>query len=225
MADTDAGATVSADATPDATTNTNAFDCSPSGIAAYADQLANKARSSCTQDGVGVVKQDDYTCMKTAIDQVAPPDAAASYNIVSTLLATNTAYPFYECTYFVQTVTTGVCNAPISPTNTPWTDYPFACEFIAQPAQGFQWIDKTSGVVRVGDILLYKSTDNCRNDPGHIMIVVEVNDSTHFRVAEANELKSNGSPATTETGVVSNTRIQTLNDPALAAGWFRLDGT
>ena len=106
-----------------------------------------------------------------------------------------------------------------------WTDYPYACEFIAQPVPGFQWIDKTSGVVQVGDILLYTSTDNCRNDPGHIMIVVEVTDSNHFRIAEANELKPNGSPATTETGVVSNTRIQTLDDPALAAGWFRLNGT
>ena len=57
------------------------------------------------------------------------------------------------------------------------------------------------------------------------MIVVEVNDNNHFRIAEANDLNPNGSPATTETGVVSNTRIQTLDDPALAAGWFRQHGT
>jgi hypothetical protein len=200
----------------------SAFDCSAAGIAAYADQLATAARSRCTKDGVGVVKHDDYTCMKSAITDVAPPYADASFNIVSTLLATNTAYPFYECTYFVQTATTGVCNVPISPSNVAWTDYPFACNFIGQSAAGYQWIAKAQGVVQVGDILLYTSSDNCRNDPGHIMIVAQVIDSNHFRVAEANELTASGALGNgTETGVVSNTRIQTLDDPYLAAGWFR----
>jgi len=206
---------------PDAAPTKNALDCSGAGIAAYADQLVAKARTSCTQDGVGVVKQDNFNCMQAPINQVAPPHAAASFNIVSTLLANNTQYPFYECTYFVQTVTAGVCNAPLSPTNTPWTDYPFACSFINQPAQGFQWIDRSTGVVQVGDILLYNSSDGCRNDPGHIMIVAEVMDSNHFRIAEANELTVNGTPADRETGVVSNTRILTLDDPYLASGWFR----
>jgi surface antigen len=164
--------------------------------------------------------------MKPAIDQVAPPHADTSYSVVSTLLATNTAYPFYECTYFVQTVTAGVCNVPISPSTIAWTDYPFACEFIDKSAAGFQWIVKGQGVVQLGDILLYTSSDNCRNDPGHIMIVVEVKDSNHFRVAEANELTVNGAANTgMETGVVSNTRIETLDDPYLAAGWFRRTGS
>jgi hypothetical protein len=219
----DAGAMSSTDA---GTGTTNALDCSASGIAAYADQLATKARTTCTQDGVGVVKHDDYTCMSSAINQVNPPYASSSFNVVSTLLATNTQYPFYECTYFVQTVTAGVCNVPISPSSTPWTDYPFACSFIAQPVQGFQWIDKAHGVVQVGDILLYTSSDGCQNDPGHIMIVAQVIDSNHFRVAEANELTVNGSPGNgTETGVVSNTRIETLDDPYLASGWFRHSGS
>ena len=204
----------------------SAFDCSASGIAAYADRLATAARTQCTADGVGVVKHDDYTCMKPAIEQVAPPQPDASFNIVSTLLATNTAYPFYECTYFVQTVTAGVCNVPISPSTIAWTDYPFACSFIGQSAPGYDWIAKGQGVVKVGDILLYTSSDGCMNDPGHIMIVVEVKDSNHFRVAEANELTVNGTASTgTETGVVSNTRIQTLDDPYLAAGWFRRTGS
>jgi CHAP domain-containing protein len=218
MGDPDAGPSMS----PDSGSTNSALDCSASGIAAYADQLASKARTTCTQDGVGVVKHDNYTCMKPAIDAVAPPHAAASFNIVSTLLKTNIQFPFFECTYFVQTVTTGVCNVPISPTSTPWTNYPFACEFINQPAAGYDWIDRATGVVQVGDILLYTSSDNCKNDPGHIMIVVEVKDSKHFRVAEANELTVNGTPSTgMETGVVSNTRIQTLDDPFLASGWFR----
>ena len=210
----------------DAPVSTNAFDCSPAGIAAYADQLVKKARTTCTQDGVGVVKQDDFNCMKPAIDQVNPPYADASFNVVSTLLANNTAYPFYECTYFVQTVTTGVCNVPVSPSNTPWTDYPFACSFINQTIPGFQWINKAQGTVQVGDILLYTSSDGCTNDPGHIMIVAEVMDSTHFRIAEANALTVNGTPSNgTETGVVSNTRIETLSDPYLASGWFRKNGS
>jgi hypothetical protein len=83
-------------------------------------------------------------------------------------------------------------------------------------------MNKSQGAVQVGDILLYTSSDGCNSDPGHIMIVVEVKDSNHFRVAEANELSSAGSPANgQETGVVSNTRIQTLDDPYLASGWFR----
>jgi hypothetical protein len=223
----DAGSSSANDAGADsgAPVPTNGFDCSPAGIAAYADQLVPKARASCTQDGVGVVKEDDYNCMSTAVNQVNPPYAGASFNIVSTLLANNTQYPFYECTYFVQTVTTGVCNVPISPSDTPWTDYPFACSFINKQIQGYQWIDKTQGAVQVGDILLYTSSDGCKNDPGHIMIVVEVKDSNHFRVAEANDLTSAGSPANgKETGVVSNTRIETLDDPYLATGWFRKSG-
>jgi hypothetical protein len=219
----DAGVSGSGDA---GSGTTSAFECSAAGIAAYADQLATKARTTCTQDGVGVVKQDDYTCMSSAINQVSPPYASASFNVVSTLLAGNTQYPFYECTYFVQTVTAGVCNVPISPSNVAWTDYPFACNFIGQSAQGFQWIDKAGGVVKVGDILLYTSSDGCRNDPGHIMIVVQVIDSNHFRIAEANDLTSNGTPGNgAETGVVSNTRIETLDDPYLAAGWFRRSGS
>jgi len=218
---TDAGAS-GADSGP---VPTNGFDCSPAGIAAYADQLVVKARASCTQDGVGVVKEDNYSCMTSAINQVNPPYAGASFNIVSTLLANNTQYPFYECTYFVQTVTTGVCNTPISPSDTAWTDYPLACSFINKQVAGYQWMSKSQGAVQVGDILLYTSSDGCKNDPGHIMIVVEVKDSNHFRVAEANELTSAGSPANgTETGVVSNTRIETLDDPYLASGWFRKVG-
>ena len=201
------------------------FACSAAGIAAYADALVPKARTSCTQDGVGVVKADNYSCMSAAIKQVNPPYAGASFNVVSTLLANNTQYPFYECTYFVQTVTTGVCNTPISPSDTAWTDYPLACSFINKQIPGYQWIDKAGGTVQVGDILLYASSDGCMNDPGHIMIVVEVKDGAHFRVAEANELTSAGSPGNgNETGVVSNTRIETLDDPYLASGWFRKSG-
>lgn len=151
---------------------TNGFDCSAAGIAAYADQLVIKARSSCVQDGVGVVKQDNYDCMSSAINQVNPPYAGASFNIVSTLSANNTQYPFYECTHFVQTVTTGACNAPVSPSSTPWTDYPLACSFINQQIQGYQWITKSQGTVQVGDILLYTSSDGCKNDPGHRMVQV-----------------------------------------------------
>ena len=222
-----AGSTAPPPPAPDAATDAGAVTmtsaaCSGAGIAAYADQLVKTGRASCTQDGVGVVKADDYACMKSAIDTANPQYADASFNIVSTLLANNTAYPFYECTYFVQTVTAGVCDVPISPADTAWTAYPYACSFINKTAAGFDWIAKAGGVVEVGDILMLTSTDGCNNDPGHIMIVAEIKDSTHFRIAEANELAANGSPGTAETGVISNTRIQSLDDPALAPGWFRL---
>ena len=195
------------------------FSCSPAGIAAYADSLVVAARTSCTADGTGVVAEDDYTCMQAPILQLNPPHAAASYNVVSTLLAGNVQYPFYECTYFVQTVTAGVCGTPISPPGTAWTDYPLAYTFAGQTIPGYTWIASGQGSVQVGDIPVYQST--YQGDPGHIMIVAALTDSTHFRLAEANELNSDGSEATMETGVVSNTRIDALDD-SLLAGWFRL---
>lgn len=200
---------------------TPGFSCSAAGIAAYADQLATAGRASCTQDGVGVVKDDNYNCMNTAITQLNPPYPSASFNIISTLLYQNTQYPFLECTYFVQAATTGVCNTPISPPSITWQNYPFACDFINAQIPGYQWINKSGGTVQVGDILLHTSSDGCRNDAGHIMIVAEVIDSSHFRVAEANALTTSGSIANQDTGVVSNTRIETLNNSLLASGWFR----
>ncbi len=197
----------------------NQFSCSPAGIAAYADSLVVAARASCTADGTGVVAEDDYTCMQAPINQLNPPHPAASYDVVSTLLAGNVQYPYYECTYFVQTVTAGVCGAPISPPGTAWTDYPLAYTFAGQAIPGYTWIASGQGTVQVGDIPVYQST--YQGDPGHIMIVAAVTDSTHFRLAEANELNSDGSAATMETGVVSNTRIDTIDD-SLLAGWFRL---
>jgi hypothetical protein len=198
----------------------NAFSCSAAGIAAYADSLVVAARVSCTADGVGVVDDTDYTCMQAPILQLNPPNAAASYNIVSTLLAGNTQFPFYECTYFVQTVTAGVCGTPISPPGAPWTSYPLAYTFAGQTIPGYTWIASGQGTVQVGDIPVYQST--YPGDPGHIMIVAAVLDSATFRLAEANELTSDGLPANMETGVVSNTRVGTLDDPLLA-GWFRLN--
>jgi len=160
--------------------------------------------------------------MQAPIQQLNPPYAGASYNIVSTLLNGNTQYPFLECTYFVQAVTAGVCGAPISPPSTPWTSYPLAYTFAGQNIPGYTWIPNgMGGGVQVGDIPVYQAT--YQGDPGHIMIVAAVVDSTHFRLAEANELNSDGSDATMETGVVSNTRVDALDNPLLA-GWFRVTG-
>ena len=196
------------------------FSCSPAGIAAYADGLVAAIRQSCTTDGIGVVDDTDYTCMQAPIQQLGPPYASDSFNVVSTLLAGNTQFPFYECTYFVQTVTAGVCGTPISPPGTPWTDYPLAYFFVGQTIPGYTWIASGGAPTQVGDIHVYQS--QYQGDPGHIMIVAEVLDSNHFRLAEANELNSDGSEADMETGVVSNTRIDALDNPLLA-GWFRLN--
>jgi hypothetical protein len=197
------------------------FSCTPAGIAAYADSLVVATRQSCTADGVGVVDDTDYTCMQPPVLQLNPPYAAASFNVISTLLAGNTQYPFCECTYFVQAVTAGVCGTPISPPGTPWTDYPLAYTFAGQNIPGYTWIASGQGTAQVGDIHVYQST--FQGDPGHIMIVAQVIDSNQFRVAEANELTSSGQPANVETGVLSNTRVDTLDNPLLA-GWFRLNG-
>src|ERR1700742_4495158 len=67
--------------TSDAPATSSTFACSGSGIAAYADQLVTAARTTCTKDGVGVVKMDDYTCMSPAITQVDPPYGSASFNV------------------------------------------------------------------------------------------------------------------------------------------------
>ncbi|MGO9710304.1 MAG: CHAP domain-containing protein [Polyangiaceae bacterium] len=200
----------------------SAFSCSPAGIATYADQLVTATRKVCTSDGVGVVDDKNYSCIEGPIDSVNPPDPAASYNIISTLLDGNTSYPLCECTYFVQAVTAGVCGTPISPPSIPWTDYPLAAQFVGQTIAGYTWMTMTASPVQAGDILLYQAQGP--NDPGHIMIVAQVVDSSHFRIAEANDLNPDGTPGTTDTGVISNTRIETLDD-SLLAGLFRLTST
>lgn len=193
--------------------------CSGAGIAAFADRLVNAGRKSCTSHGVGVVKQDNYTCMQAPINTLSPPYKDASYNVISTLLANNTQWPFLECTYFVQAVTAGVCGAPISPPSKVWQSYPLAAEFSNSQIPGYLWIDKAQGGVQRGDIFVDDSYS-----PGHIMIVAELLDSTHFRFAEANVLHPDGTAASNvETGVVSNTRVGTLDDTGLA-GWYRRTG-
>jgi hypothetical protein len=200
----------------------SAFSCSPAGIAAYADQLVTATRKVCTSDGTGVVDDKNYSCIEGPINSLNPPDPAASYNIISTLLDGNTSYPLCECTYFVQAVTTGVCGTPISPPGTAWTDYPLASQFVGQTIPGYTWMTMTASPVQAGDILLYQADG--QNDPGHIMIVAQVVDSSHFRIAEANDLNPDGTAGTTDTGVLSNTRIETLDD-SLLAGLFRLTST
>ena len=215
----DSGSGPAPDAGSDAPSGASPFSCTGAGIAAYADALVAATRQSCTADGIGVVDDTDYSCMQAPIQQLNPPYAGASYNVVSTLLDGNTQYPFLECTYFVQAVTAGACGSPISPPSTPWTSYPLAYTFAGQNSPGYTWIPSgQGGDVQVGDIHVYEST--YQGDPGHIMIVAAVVDSTHFRLAEANELNSDGTEATMETGVVSNTRVDSL-DNSLLAGWFR----
>jgi hypothetical protein len=200
---------------------TSKYSCSAAGIAAFADDLVAAGRTSCTSDGVGVVKNDNYTCMKSAITSLSPPHPDDSFNVIDTLLKDNTDYPFLECTYFVQSVTAAVCGTPISPSDVAWTDYPLAYMFVNKQAAGFTWhANDGSSTIQAGDIIVYNTTGG--GDPGHIMIVAEVVDTTHFRLAEANELTSSGGAAFQETGVVSKTRVATLSSPR-AAGWFRLN--
>jgi hypothetical protein len=183
--------------------------------------LVNAGRQSCTSDGVGVVKEDNFACMKGPIDQLNAPHKDASFNVIQTLLAGNTQFPNLECTYFVQAVTAGVCGTPISPSDVAWTDYPLAYMFVNKTIAGYTWTANDGHTpVRPGDILVYNTTGG--EDPGHIMIVAETVDAQHFRIAEANELHSDGSRSNGETGVVSNTRLDTLHDRFLT-GWYRLN--
>jgi hypothetical protein len=207
-----------------ASSSSSPYSCSPAGIAAYADALAKATRQTCTTKGIGVVTQSNYTCIKKAIDQVAPPNADASFNIVKTLLATNTQFPMYECTYFVQTVTAGVCDAPISPSDMAWTDYPLAHEFAGKQIDGYTWTANDGSLdAQVGDICVRDSSGG--EDPGHIMIVAQVVGNGRYRMAEANELNPDGSPETDETGAVTNVRITTLDDQEEPiAGCFRRNG-
>jgi hypothetical protein len=200
------------------------FSCTPAGIAAFADQLVNAGRRSCTAKGIGVVREDNYACIQPPINRLAPPHKEAAYNVIDTLLHGNTQWPNLECTYFVQAVTAAVCGTPISPPSTPWTDYPLAYTFANQRIAGYSWIaNDGSTPVQAGDIFIYDSSDGGARDPGHIMIVAEVIDGNRFRIAEANELNSDGSRAPFgETGVVSNTRVTSLGDHENLAGWFRL---
>jgi hypothetical protein len=199
------------------------FACTGAGVAAYADALVAAGRQSCNSQGTGVVRNNNYQCVKTAIDSVAPPHPDQSYQIVTTLLAPNQQYPNLECTYFIQMVTAGVCGTPLSPNNMAWTDYPLAHEFINKAPAGWTWfMNNGTGQVQAGDIFVYDTSGG--QDPGHIMIVAEVMNGGQFRIAEANELNADGTPATGETGVVSNTRVTSLNDPEQRpAGWFRLN--
>jgi hypothetical protein len=217
--------------TPDpgsvSTTNaavTSTFSCTPAGLAKFADQLVTAGRSSCTSKGIGVVRDDNYACIQPPIDRLAPPHPEAAYNVIDTLLHGNTQWPNLECTYFVQTVTAAVCGTPISPPDTPWTDYPLAFMFAKKQIHGFSWIANDGATpVQAGDVFVYDSTDGGVRDPGHIMIVAQVIDANHFRIAEANELHSDGTRAPFgETGVVSNTRVTSLTDHEHLAGWFRL---
>jgi hypothetical protein len=221
--DDDNTTTKGAPTTTTTATASTKFACSGAGIAAFADALVNAGRQSCTNEGTGVVKNDNYQCVKTAIDQVAPPNPDKSYEIVTTLLAPNQDFPNLECTYFIQMVTAGVCGTPLSPSDMKWQDYPLAKEFIGKAPAGWTWMQNDgSNQVQLGDIFVYNGENS--QDPGHIMIVAEMKGS-NFRIAEANELNADGSAATDETGVMSNSRVTSLNDPdRTPVGWFRLAG-
>ena len=134
----------------------------------------------------------------------------------------NQQVPNLECTYFIQMVTSGVCGEPLSPSDMKWQDYPLAHEFINKAPAGWKWFaNNGTNQAAIGDIFVYDSMGG--DDPGHIMIVAEALSGGKFRIAEANELNANGSAATQETGVMSNTRVTSLNDPERRpAGWFRL---
>jgi surface antigen len=76
-------------------------------------------------------------------------------------------------------------------------------------------MNATPGGAQAGDVLVMY---------GHIAITAQVLDATHVRVAEANCLNVDGTmgDGTQDTGVVSNTRTDTLGGwNAWILGWYR----
>src|SRR5262249_28501846 len=52
--------------------------CTGAAIAAFADQLATAARTSCMSNGPGVVTDTNFDCLRDPIKRLAPPFPAAA---------------------------------------------------------------------------------------------------------------------------------------------------
>lgn len=193
------GATV-----PDAAT----FTCSGAGIAAFADALVNAVRQACTSNGVGVVTNTNYGCMQDAINKLAPyPDAAYARVTYWAQHGNNFAgkTTLWQCVEFAFVVTAGVCGQTINNGD--------AQIWIKMQIPGYVYMSKAQGAPQAGDVLVMD---------GHIAITAEVLDASQIRIAEANCLDPDGtmSDGTHDTGVVSNTRIDTLGNSWIY-GWYR----
>lgn len=186
------------------------FPCSGSGIAAFADAFVEAVRQACTSDGVGVVTNTNYSCMKDTIYELAPyPDPAYARVTYWAQNGNNFAgkTTLWQCVEFAFVVTAAVCGSPINDGD--------AQIWLNMQIPGYTYMDAVQGGAQAGDVLVMY---------GHIAIDAQVLDASRIRVAEANCLNVDGSMSdgTQDTGVVSNTRTDTLggmND--WIQGWYR----
>ena len=186
----------------------SAFSCSGAGIGAFADQLVNRARQTCTSAGVGVVTNTNFACLQGPIYDLAPPYPAAAYERVTYWAANGNNYagktPLFQCVDFAFVVTAGVCGQPINNGDAQiWENQQYA---------GYTYMNRTPGGALAGDVLLMD---------GHIALTAQVLNANSIRIAEANCLNPDGSMnGMSDTGVVSNTRTSTLADTWII-GWYR----
>ena len=187
----------------------SAFSCTGAGIGAFADRLVVAARASCTSDGIGVVTDTNYDCLRAPIFDLAPPFPAEAFGRVRDWAYYGNNFSgkttLFQCVDFAFTVTAAVCGQPINGGDA------LIDENMVIP--GYTYLAAAPGAAQSGDILVMD---------GHISIAAEVIDSDHARMAEANCLNPDGSMPSNpiDTGVISNTRVDTLDDPWIL-GWYR----
>jgi hypothetical protein len=202
------GTTGTTDAAPPTAKQT--FPCTGAGIAAFADALVGEVRQACTSSGVGVVTNTNYSCMRDAIYKLATyPDVA--YARVTSWAQNGNNYAgkttLWQCVEFAFIVTGAVCGSLINNGD--------AQIDVNMQIPGYTYMNATPGGAQAGDVLVMY---------GHIAITAQVLDATHVRVAEANCLNVDGTmgDGTQDTGVVSNTRTDTLGGwNAWILGWYR----
>jgi hypothetical protein len=188
---------------------TSAFDCSGAGIAAFADKLANAAQQKCMSDGQGTVTNTNYDCMKDPIYNLAPPFPDAAYERLTYWAQNGNNFSgrteLFQCVDFAFVVTAGVCGTPV--------DAGDANIGPGMQMERYQWMRSGDADPLPGDVLV---------TPYHIAITAEVLDANDIRIAEANDLDSDGNDAFGEdTGVISNSRVAALDDSDIQ-GWYRL---
>jgi hypothetical protein len=183
--------------------------CTGADIAAFADQLVNRGRKSCTADGVGVVTDTNYGCLRDPIDSSSPafPDAAYQRIIFWAQNGNNYAgkTTLFQCVDFAFAVTAGACGQPINGGD--------AQIGTKMNIPGYTYMTARDGAAQPGDVLVMD---------GHIALVAEVIGGTRIRIAEANYLLPDGRPSDgwNDTGVISNTRIDGLTDRWIL-GYYR----
>jgi hypothetical protein len=186
----------------------SAYSCNGAGIAAFADKLVAAAKTSCTSNGAGVVTDTNFDCLKEPLFSLAPPFPQAAFDRVSYWAKNGNNFAgkttLFQCVEFAFAVTAAVCGQPINNGDAQ----------IDQNMQipGYTYMSARSSAAQPGDVLVMD---------GHIAITAGLLGGKNIRVAEANCLTLGGQMSNgDDTGVISNTRTDTLDDTWIL-GWYR----